>query len=373
MDLSNEDNLRLNVLLAQPLQAIRINEATMTVYALTEKGEARVQLNPTARDDQYLRWVRELLSMKVTGSPGGYPVFMKRWTRMGHADNTQEHMLLLGEPEAVVAVVYSANVSHEMARRCWWANPTIEVARRLLEYPEVYNGALGKELAEYLMEFLPFEELQLNVVNMVRLCLQGDLISDKQCQSLWNRARRKNPYYVGFLHTDPANIPVEKTDHPAYSDIKQALMPLLEKNNPVAEMLINILSKDGQKWLLTLKSALKKPVDQDVVISLFIAIERYFTLTFPEQRGVRELDQAIKRADSLCNSPEKCTDELKQVLEILDKDHIPLLAAALTLAQLGEDTLIPAFAGNDSVGTVMRRRLEPLTTPLLERVATLMS
>ncbi|MEE9352512.1 MAG: hypothetical protein V3U78_09645, partial [Thiotrichaceae bacterium] len=99
MQLSNEDNLRLNVLLAQPLQAIRINEGSMTVYALTEKGEAKVQLNPTVRDEQYLRWVRELISLKVTGSPGGYPIFIKRWTRMGHTDNTLEHMLLLGEPE----------------------------------------------------------------------------------------------------------------------------------------------------------------------------------------------------------------------------------------------------------------------------------
>ncbi|WP_308873463.1 hypothetical protein [Thiothrix subterranea] len=107
MQLSNEDNLRLNVLLAQPLQAVRINESTMTVHALTERGEAKVRLNPTARDEQYLRWVRELLSMKVTGSPGGYPIFLKRWTRMGHARNNLDQMLLLGEPEAVAAVVYT--------------------------------------------------------------------------------------------------------------------------------------------------------------------------------------------------------------------------------------------------------------------------
>jgi hypothetical protein len=52
VQLSNEDNLRLNVLLAQDLKAIRINEGTMTVHALTDKGEAKVALNPTTRDDQ---------------------------------------------------------------------------------------------------------------------------------------------------------------------------------------------------------------------------------------------------------------------------------------------------------------------------------
>ena len=54
MELSNEDNQRLNVLLAQDLKAIRINEGTMTVYALTDQGEAKVSLNPTTRDDQSL-------------------------------------------------------------------------------------------------------------------------------------------------------------------------------------------------------------------------------------------------------------------------------------------------------------------------------
>ena len=174
MQLSNEDNLRLNVLLAQDLKAIRINEGTMTVHALTDQGEAKVVLNPNTRDDQYLRTIRELLSLKITGSPGGYPIFIKRWTRMGHTDNTLEHMLLLGEPEAVVAVVHAQSLSHDIGVRAWWAHPSTEVAMRLMEYPEVWQGELGKELVEYLMEFLPFEERQLNIVSMVRLCLQGD-------------------------------------------------------------------------------------------------------------------------------------------------------------------------------------------------------
>ena len=199
MELSNEDNLRLNVLLAQSLKAIRINEGSMTLYALTDKGEAKIVFNPTTRDDQYLRIVREFLSLKITGSPGGYPVFLKRWTRMGHADNTLEHMLLLGEPEAVIAVVYSPDMSHDIGQRAWWAYPTTEVAMRLMEYPAVASGELGKELAEYLMEFLPYEEKQLNIVNMVRLCLQDKvLITEKQLLSLWSRAKRKNPFYVGF-------------------------------------------------------------------------------------------------------------------------------------------------------------------------------
>lgn len=372
MQLSNEDNLRLNVLLAQPLHAIRINEGTMTVHALTEKGEAKVQLNPTARDEQYLRWVRELISMKVTGSPGGYPIFIKRWTRMGHADNTLEHMLLLGEPEAIVAMVHAPTLTHEIGKRAWWANPTTEVARRLLHYPEVIEGELGAELAEYLLEFLPFEELQKNVVDTVRLCLQGELVSDKQRSELYKRAKRKNPYYVGFTFSD-SNIPAGKQAHPELAAIETSLKTQLEAENPYALHLHKMLSEDGQCWLQTLKGALTKPVDQDVVIALFIAVQGYFTLDFPEGRGVREIDSACSRAEQLCNSECECPDELSAVIAALDDQHVPLLDATLMLAQLGEDTLIPIFAGNDSVGSVMRRRLEPVTTPILERLDTLMA
>ena len=45
-----------------------------------------------------------------------------------------------------------------------------------------------------------------------------------------------------------------------------------------------------------------------------------------------------------------------------------MVDAMIVLAQMGEHTLIPIFSGNESVGVVMRKRLLPLTTPLLEKV-----
>jgi len=46
MELTPEDALRINVLLAGSLKAVRIDESSMTLYALSDKGEARVRLNP---------------------------------------------------------------------------------------------------------------------------------------------------------------------------------------------------------------------------------------------------------------------------------------------------------------------------------------
>lgn len=44
MELSHEDQLRLNVLLANPFDAIRIDDTRMSVHALAGESEARVQL-----------------------------------------------------------------------------------------------------------------------------------------------------------------------------------------------------------------------------------------------------------------------------------------------------------------------------------------
>jgi hypothetical protein len=361
------------VLLAQPLKAIRINESSMTVYALTDKGEAKIALNPTVRDEQYLRWVRELLSLKTTGSPGGYPVYIKTWTRMGHADNTLKHMLLLGEPEAVIAVVYSPSVSHEIGVRAWWANPTLEVARRLMEYPEVVTGELGEELAEFLMEFLPFEACQIDAVDMVRLCLQKGLITDKQKEELWTRAKRKNPYYVGFLHAHPRQIPLRKKATKDHLALSKQLQPLLDNDNLYAKVFCNTLSENGQKWLQTLKNSLQKPVDQGVVISLFIAINRFFDLPFPERRGAHTIALALARAKAATQRSNHHSDALNALLDRLDGQYLDKFLALMVLAQFGENTLTSVFSGNESVGKVMRKRLHPLTEPLLAKADMLMS
>ena len=121
--LSSEDQLRLNVLVAQPLHAVRIDESRMCVHVLSEKGDASVQLNPTCKDEKYVRLVRQFLSTHFLGSPGGYPVYLKRWTRMGQArDDSLEKLLLVGEPEAVTAVVHAPGLTNELARRAWWSS-----------------------------------------------------------------------------------------------------------------------------------------------------------------------------------------------------------------------------------------------------------
>ena len=49
MELTHEDQLRLNVLLANPVDAIRIDEQALTVYALSGEGEL-LELTPKGLD-----------------------------------------------------------------------------------------------------------------------------------------------------------------------------------------------------------------------------------------------------------------------------------------------------------------------------------
>ncbi|MEE8379664.1 MAG: sulfur reduction protein DsrS, partial [Gammaproteobacteria bacterium] len=181
-ELSNEDGLRLNVLLSQKLQAVRIDESRMMLYALTNKGEASVALNPNCREDRYLRHVRELLSTHILGSPGGYPVYINRWTRMGQdRDNTTLHnLLLLGEPEAVAAVVHAPGLTPELAELVWWVAPEAEHARRMLVQPQVAESEIAHDLARFLIEHLPFETEPNAIMDSVRLVLQPGLVSDDE-------------------------------------------------------------------------------------------------------------------------------------------------------------------------------------------------
>ncbi|MCW8957406.1 MAG: sulfur reduction protein DsrS, partial [Gammaproteobacteria bacterium] len=267
MDLSPEDSLRLNVLLTQGLLAVRVDESRMLVYALTERGEAKINLNPNCRNEQYIRKVKALLSSHSLGSPGGYPVYLKRWTRMGQArDDSLEQLLLLGEEEAVVAVVHAPGLTNELARRAWWCMPTSDNARRMLEKADVVQGDMGKILAEYLIEHLPFEEEQQAIIDSVKSALQPGLVSDESRMNLWNKAKSKGSYYVGFLQATPDDLPGDMAEHPGYQMISKKLESLLAVGNPYARLLLRVLSANGQNYLSTVEASLKRPGNQDVVV-----------------------------------------------------------------------------------------------------------
>ena len=369
MDLSSEDNFRLNVLLANKPQAIRIDESAMVVYGLSEQGEARVTLNPNCRDEMYLKRVRELLSGHVTGSPGGYPVFLKRWTRMGQMrQESLEQMLLLGEPEAVVAAVCSPGLSDELARRAWWCMQDAENARRMLASREVTQGDMGPELARFLVEFLPFESETERMMESVRLVLQPGLLDEKERQELWRKSGRKQAYQVGFMLATPDDLPLSVSSHGDYSDIEATYGDLADNDNLVARNFIRVHSASGQAFLSVLQGVLKKPPTQDVVSAALDAVRGYFQELQPLGDPDLSLEELMVRADAALAS-DGDADWLACLQ--LDPSRQPALRSLHCLSGLGYGVVRPVFRKTTAIGSLMRRKLEPVLQPLEELIAVL--
>ena len=373
MNLSAEDSLRLNVLLANPLQAVRIDESAMAVHALSENGDAIVKLNPRGRDDQYLKKVRELLSSQVLGSPGGYPIFLRRWTRMGQArDNSLEQLLLLGEPEAVVAVVHAQGLDTEIARRAWWAMPEADNARRMLEKENIVQGEMGPVLAEYLIDYLPFETEHRAMIETIRLALQPGLISEDAREKLWKSAKRKNSYYIGFLSATPDDLLETCKPHPRWEKTQQQLQPLVDADNPVATQLCRCMSAAGQAYLSIAEIVVNKPNNQDVVVEMLNAIQDYFNDVCPNSDPQANMQTIIDDAENLCDVPAVCktTTAIQEVLAVAPELRTEI-RAMLVLAMTDEPVIIPIFSRTDAIGSVMRKNIEPVTRPILQQFSQL--
>ena len=370
-ELTPEDALRLNVLLAGEIQAIRIDETAMTVHALTPRGEAAVKLHPTGRNDPTLRRVRELLAGHAIGSPGGYPTDIQRWARVGQArDKGLDRLLLLGEPGAVVSVAYSNGLTDELARRAWWAMPSADNARRMLERESVAQGKMGKILADYLIEQLPFENEPHVTIDTVRIVLQSGLTDAATQQRLWKKGITDNAYHVGFLERMPDDLPEQHAPRADSEAQRAKLAPLIAQGNTCARQLERLLSGPGLAFLQTSEEVLRHPENQDVVIALLNAVAAYFSALCPEigNRG-GSVEAALAHAEALCASD----GQPPEIGELLDA--VPELAgeirAMVALACMDAEVATPVLARTTAAGTLMRKKLEPVTTPILQMFAVL--
>ena len=370
-ELTSEDALRLNVLLAGELQAIRIDEANMTVLALSPRGEAAVKLHPVGRSDQYLRRVRELLAGHAIGSPGGYPVYIQRWTRMGQArDKGLDRLLLLGEPEAVVSVAYSNGLTDELARCAWWAMPTADNARRMLERECVVQAPIGKTLADYLIEHLPFENEPHVIMDTVRIVLQPGLADAAAQQRLWKKAAYDNAYYIGFLERMPDDLPEPHAPRDDWEVQRGKLTALSTQGNPYACQLEKLLSGPGLAFLRTSEEVLRHPENQDVIIALLNSVATYFSAVRPGAGNcIHSVEAALTHAKAICTNneqPVEIQELLKTVPELAGE-----IRAMIALACMKAEVATPVLALTTASGTLMRKKLEPVINPILQLFATL--
>ena len=366
LDLSSEDSLRLNGLVMN-VEAVRIDERSMTVYGLSARGEAKVPLNPTGRAEQYLKAVREFLSAAALGSPSGYPVHLNRWTRMGQARDTNlAKLLMLGEPEAITAVVCAPGLTDELARRAWWADPSSENARRMLACECVVQGTMGRILAEHLVEHLPFETEARLVIESVRLVLQPGLVDESVRQKLWEKGGAHGSYRIGFLLAEPDALPPGQSARPDHDALATTLAGLAAQGNRIAALLQRTLSAPGQNFLATCQQALQKLSDQDAVVALLNALSGYFQDARPPVEPCQDPAAILAEAGGLVQQQ----PEARAILAALPALQAEL-KALYALARMDEAIVTPVFARSSAVGSLMRRKIEPFIAPVLQQIAIL--
>ncbi|MEW6679363.1 MAG: hypothetical protein AB1421_15725 [Pseudomonadota bacterium] len=345
-ELSPEDSFRLQVLFSQDLKAVRLDEGTMTLYALTATGEASMPLAPNCRADKYARLIREQLSGQALGSPGGYPVHLSRWTRHGQMEGLNLGKLLLtGEPEAVVAVVHSPALTDELARYAWWTQPTIENARLMLRREAVARGPMGTVLAEFLAEHLPFlQEDNLAVMDTVAVLIYSRALSPEKLEATWKRGKRTNSHYVAFLELagwdEPYPLPSPLSPHPDLAQAETAR----DQGVSGASALCRAFGGEGQAFLAACAEILDRPETQEVISRTLNAMGRYFSagMAAPAPEPPQDHPQAAR------------------------------LQAAIRLAQANEEPLRDIFARSTAIGSLMRRKIEPVTAPLLQDIQLLL-
>ena len=363
-DLAPEDSLRLNVLLrSQAVHAVRIDDATLTLQALTESGQASVQLHPNCRESQYLARVREFLAGHALGSPGGYPVYLQRWTRMGQTSaRNLAALLILGEPEAVVAVAHASALTDELARRVWWCQPSMDIARCMLERDSVVRGRMGKLLADFVIDHLPFEQNPDARMHSARLVLYGKLIDEPATARLWRMAKGVPCYYIGFLDFLPEALPPDQPARADHAAAGVALAPLAHAGNVYAEHLLALLGANGQTFLKAAAAVLARPSTPVVVNALLDAVGRFLAPVAPAVAS-DELAGLLARARARVHGEQPAPPALQALLDAAP-GHRPDIQAMLALSGLGSKTAEPWLERNLAVGAQLRRKIEPLVAPI---------
>lgn len=196
--------------------------------------------------------------------------------------------------------------------------------------------------------------------------LQPGLISPETRRKLWDAGRTRKTYRVGFLATEPDTLPDAVAARADFEQHRPLLAPLAV-HNPYAALLLKLLDGPGQTFLEVGADVLNKPADQDVVTALVNAIGRYFQAARPAAPSLREIAAIDASVAALCGAGSGDLCALLQAVPQLAAE----VRAMVFLAHIDEAIITPIFAHSDAVGTVMRKKIEPVVTPILQQFAVL--
>lgn len=342
--LEPEDTLKLNVLIATSI-AIRIDTYKLVVVGLnTQFKEQTIELRPSGDSEAYIKEVKKLLVTQVLGAMGGYPSYLKRWSRMGQvASSNLTSLLKLGEVEAVVAVANSTNLDDQLLKVTWWCatntDNQAEIGRFLLTKEFVTFTETGQEIAQYLLEFLPFVNDTEQLIDTTSLVLQNELINQKDKERLWKQGQRRTAFLVGFVERMQGNLPNELNIQP------------LECQHPDLQI---INDQQSQIFLATLAHILKK-INQEYVL----------------YRALEVLGQYLAHKQiTLQDSIDKINAQIES-LNITSVKEQDKLNARLLLAGVNERLVVSIISAHNLTGSAIRKKLAHVLEPIQKALAIL--
>jgi hypothetical protein len=196
---------------------------------------------------------------------------------------------------------------------------------------------MGKVLADFLIEHLPFEEDPIQAMNSIRAVIAADLLDAAEAEQLWAKAKRRPYYFIGFLEHRPDALPAE-----GERPLPEGVAARAAAGEAGARQLARCHAPSGQSFLHAAEMALEKPPAHEAVYLLLDILGAYFA--------------PVRTAAAMAGIP----DELRREAEAMH-----------ALAQLGNADAEPILTRTTAVGPLMRRHLEPLFAPLLQHIRVL--
>jgi hypothetical protein len=325
--------------------AIRIDVYKLTIVGLTkDKKEQTIALNPSGDSSKYIQMAQKLLVSQVLGSMGGYPSYLKRWSRMGQVESANlKSLLKIGNIEAVVAVANSKNLNNEVLDLVWWCatntDQQAEIGRFLLTRDFVVKHEVGKQIADYLLEFLPFTDDTIQLIDTTNLLLQDDLISQQAKDRLWHQGQRKTAFLVGFIERLQGELPNTEVTVALDCNIKE-----LELLN----------SEQGQILLKTVRHIFKKINQEHVLYRTLEVLGAY--LKHPMIQPLADIGQ--------------CQIQAQNVLTQLGLDD-EKIKARLLLASVSEQLVVSTISAHSLAGSAIRKKLANVLNPIQDALKTL--
>ena len=173
-----------------------------------------------------------------------------------------------------------------------------------------------------------------------------------------------------------ASAPHDLPDpHPPRADLAQhraTLTTLAGRGNPLAQPLWLALDRPGQTFIAAERADLERIADQDTAVVLFNCLGTYFRPFRFGAVGGRDMQQLVEQAASICGLPNAGRHpplaELLCALPALQSE----IAALVTLAGVPAAVATEILARTTASGTLLRRKLEPVSGPIERALARLL-